>query len=154
MIRVRPAVAADAALLAPKLRAADLRELAAASKETPLSLLEHGIASSNPCYAIVDTHDAPIALFGASPDTRRANAGLVWLLASDELVKYSLVFLRHGRTWLDRLHERYELLWNYVDARNEEHIRWLQWCGFTFLRRVEEHGVERRPFYQFARRRG
>jgi hypothetical protein len=85
-----------------------------------------------------------------NPDPRQEDAGLIWLLGSDELVRYSYVFLRQCRAWITKLHARYEILWNCVDARNEVHVRWLVWCGFTILETIEEYGVERRPFYGFA----
>lgn len=77
--------------------------------------------------------------------------GSVWLLGAQELNNYSLYFLRHCRSWVNKLQEDYIVLWNYVDARNKVHIRWLKWCGFTFLRLINNHGVEQRPFYEFER---
>jgi hypothetical protein len=141
----------DAAGLAPRLRTADLREIAANVGEDPLSVLERGVAWSDPCYVIVDGEERPLALFGVVPDADCADAGLVWLLGSEELVRHSFFVLRNSRTWIERLHQRYKVLWNYVDARNEVHIRWLKWCGFDFLRLVEQHGAEQRPFYEFRK---
>ncbi|HEY0077404.1 MAG TPA: hypothetical protein VGB73_02080 [Pyrinomonadaceae bacterium] len=150
---VRPARAEDARELAPHLRAADLREISAASGEEPTSLLERGIAHSDPCYAVEDEEGAALALFGVVPDATREGTGIVWLLASDDLVAARYTFLKHCRQWVERLHERYAVLWNCVDARNEAHLRWLRWCGFTLMRLVEDYGVEHRPFYEFVRTR-
>ena len=47
--------------------------------------------------------------------------------------------------------EKHPLLSNYVDAINELHIKWLKWCGFTFINKHEKYGVEQRPFYEFVR---
>ncbi|MGH9903554.1 MAG: hypothetical protein ACRD68_17245, partial [Pyrinomonadaceae bacterium] len=77
----------------------------------------------------------------------------VWLLASPELARHPF-FFRHSRYWVEQLHERYRVLWNCVDVRNEVHIRWLKWCDFTFLRRIEEYGAGRMPFYEFTKVRG
>ncbi len=153
-LRARSAVPGDAALLAPRLREDDVREIRAASGRKPLAALEEGIAVSAPCFALLGRDgDEPLALFGVCPDSRREEAGLVWLLAAEELVQHGYAFLRHSQEWLDKLHERYELLWNCVDARNELHHQWLEWCGFTRLRRIDSYGVEGLPFYQFVRRR-
>jgi hypothetical protein len=151
MIKLRPALLDDAAQLAPRLREPDLQEIKANLGAEPLLMLERGIAESNPCYAVVNKEDKPLALFGVVPDTGDADVGLVWLLASDELARYPFFVLRNTRRWIDELQQQYRVLWNHIDARNELHIRWLQWSGFTLLRRVENFGVEQRPFYEFER---
>jgi hypothetical protein len=151
MLKVRAANMEDADKLAPVLRSGDIEEIKAAASEMPLDVLKQGIVCSDPCYTIVGIDDSPLALFGVIADSEKTNVGRIWLLGSDSLVQYSYTFLRNSRQWIEKLHERYSTLWNYVDARNEVHIRWLKWCGFTFLRRIEEYGVERRPFYEFER---
>ncbi len=151
VLKVRLTIAIDAKKLAPKLRQADIKEIKAATGETPLFTLENGIYRSDSCYTIVDEDDKPLAIFGTVPDSNRNDTGRVWLLGSDELVKHSLFFLRNSHKWVVKLHQRYNILWNYIDARNEVHIRWLKWCGFNFIRRIEKYGVEQRPFYEFEK---
>ena len=151
MLNVRKAKMEDAASLAPALRMADRREIQAMTGETPYAALTRSIMWSNPCYAIVDHTERVIALFGVAPDINQAGVGSIWLLGSPEIARHSMHFLRHSRTWVDRLQEKYMTLWNYVDARNKMHIRWLKWCGFVFLKKVQDHGVEHRPFYEFER---
>jgi len=150
MPKVRPALLEDAAKLAPRLREADLQEIKANLGEDPLTVLKQGIADSDLCYAAV-SEDEPIALFGVVPDTDDRDVGLVWLLGSDELTRHAVFVLRNSRKWVEILQQRYRILWNHIDARNELHIRWLQWSGFTLLRRIEQYGVEQRPFYEFER---
>ena len=153
MIQVRAAKPGDANELAPRLRQADIQEIKANLGEIPLIVLESGIASSDPCYAAADEEDRVLALFGVIPDSLADDVGMIWLLGSDDLLTHSFYFLRHCREWIEKLHERYRVLWNYVDARNEIHIRWLEWCDFTLLRLIKRHGVEQRPFYEFTRAR-
>ena len=153
-ISVRPARPGDAATLAPRLRPADLREIEAAVGRDPLAVLRQGIARSEPSLAIVDQADRPVALFGVVPDPATEQVGQVWLLASDELARHSLSFLRQSGEWVDRLHRRYRTLWNHVDARNELHMRWLEWCGFSRVGLIQEFGVQKRPFYEFERADG
>lgn len=153
MLQARPATATDADHLAPRLRETDLNEIQAATGEAPLVALERSLAISEPCYAIVDEHDEAVALFGVVPDANAPvdDAGIVWLVGSRDLLEHSFAFLRNCREWVRRLHQPYRLLWNCVDIRNEVHIRWLKWCGFTLHTLIEEYGVERRPFYEFAK---
>ena len=141
----------DAEILAHRLRKADRREIEAVTGEAPYDALKRSIAWSNPCYAILDHSDSVIALFGVIPDINQADVGSIWLLGSPEITRHSISFLRDSKIWVDQLQERYMTLWNYVDARNVVHVRWLKWCGFVFLKRIENHGVEHRPFYEFER---
>jgi hypothetical protein len=151
MLSVRPVSAGDAEALSPRLRAADLREIKATAGDDPLLVLRQSIAWSEPCYAVVDETNAPLAVFGASPDPVQAGVGRIWLLGGDDLPRHSITFLRHSREWIEKLHQHYPVLWNYIDARNDVHLRWLHWCGFRILRRIEHHGPERRPFYEFEK---
>jgi hypothetical protein len=152
MLTVRAARPGDGRELAPRLRQADLQEIQAQTREDPVLALERCVAVSDPCHALVREGDLIIALFGVNPQSGADQVGIVWLLGSDELVQHSFTFLRHCRPWVEKLQQRYQVLWNCVDARNEIHMRWLKWCGFTFLRRIEQYGVEKRPFYEFMRR--
>lgn len=148
-MQVRPARPEDAAALAPKLRDADRREIAATSGEGALEVLTRSIRTSRPCYAVVGDQAAPAGLFGVIPDRDQDGVGSIWLLGSDELLHNRMFFLRNSRPWIARLHEGYSVLWNYVDARNEVHLRWIAWCGFRFVRCIEKHGAGQCPFYEF-----
>lgn len=150
---VRGSETKDAYPLAPKLRAADLQEIEANVGEDVLTHLERSISVSTPCYTVLNVTNQPLAAFGVIPDCRDADVGKIWLLGSPELVSYPFLFLRHCKTWVESLQREYKVLWNFVDARNVVHIRWLKWSGFTFLRLIETHGVERRPFYEFEKTR-
>lgn len=151
VLNVRLTRVIDAEELASKLRRADIQEIKAATGEPPRIALENGIFWSDFCYTIVDKEDKPLAIFGTVPDPNLDDMGRVWLLGSDELSKHPLFFLRNSHKWIEKLHQRYTILWNYIDVRNEVHIRWLKWCGFNFIRRLEKYGVEQRPFYEFEK---
>lgn len=146
-IRVRPARPEDAAALAPRLRPADLREIEARSGRSPQEVLAYGLTHGD-AYA-VEKDGVIAALFGVAP-TPEPKLGCVWLLGSDDIQTFRLTFLRHSREWLSVLFKDYDLLGNFVDARNEVHIQWLQWLGFRFLRRLPmgRHGE---TFIEFVR---
>ena len=147
----RAAELSDAAVLGTILRSADRLEIQAAVGRDPTDTLREGIASSIPCWAVLAPSGAPMALFGVVPDAGATGSGMVWLLGSDELTQHRFAVLRGSHVWVARLHERYDRLWNYVDARNDLHINWLRWCGFRFVQLVERHGVEQRPFWRVER---
>ena len=139
--------------MAPRLREADAAEIRAAVGREPERVLAAGIECSDPCWAVVTGADTVIALFGVEPDPASARHGVAWLLGTDDLALHSIEVLRKSRQWVEELHERYDCLWNYIDARNESHVEWLRWCGFEFLELVEQHGFEQRPFWRFERRK-
>ncbi|AKT42606.1 hypothetical protein [Chondromyces crocatus] len=153
-IRFRPAEIADAAALAPRLIEQDLLEIAAVSGETPLVVLEEGIGSSWPVLCVETLDGLPLAVFGVVParEPGPERAGSVWFLATSELSHHGVAFVRASRFWLAHLHEHYDVLWNYADARNPEHLRWLQWCGFAIGQRIENYGVEKRTFIEITSR--
>ena len=151
---VRPARPEDAFELGPKLRQADLEEIrATVGASAPPSLILLGcLSASRIRLTLTGDSGEVLALLGVS-DTEEPDVGGVWLLASDALTdpRYVKKFLRGSRQVVEQLNAAYPLLWNYVDERNKAHIRWLRWLGFVFLRRIPEHGAERRPFIEFAR---
>lgn len=141
---------AHVAFLAPRLRDADLRELAAVrGRPDARAALLDGLNSPDPTYtALVDGE--PVCMFGTAPSAF-PEAGQVWLLGTDRLRQLSSIFLRQSRPWVSRLHARYPVLANCCDKRNDVHIRWLRWCGFTFIREHATFGVARVPFLEFVR---
>jgi hypothetical protein len=132
--------------LVPRLRDADLREIKAATDASPLDVLREGAEQSVPSCTIIGNYDTVAGMFGATRE------GRVWLLGSEELVTSPLnrQFLRECRRWCDKLHDLYPLLWNVIDERNEVHIRWLKWMGFTFINK-KPYGPHGLPFLEFVR---
>jgi hypothetical protein len=145
-VQIRRALPADAALLAPRLRHADAREIEAVTSLSHAAALAAGVGASKPCYTVVTQGDHPIGIFGVQP--AGSNTGRVWLLGSEDLVESPLLFLRKSRRGLARLHQSYATLRAVADARNEVHLRWLAWCGFVHHRVLASYGRQRLPFYE------
>ena len=150
MLKVRFATTEDAVSLAPRLREADLAEIAASSGSDPLKTLKAGVAASVPPVSIVDEDDLVIAMGGAVP---LYHTGIVWMLASDGIYAHKFEFLRQSKAWVEMLQDRYPVLWNCVDVRNKLHTRWLAWCGFELDTWIEDYNGSGHPFIQFERRR-
>ena len=134
----------DAKILAKTLRYEDKREIISASGNTPLMAISNGISESTLCFTICNVQNIPIAIFGVNV------FGAIWFLATPELEKISIPFLRECRGVVNNFHKTYPLLWNYVDARNTLHIKWLKFCGFKFIRKIN-YGVLNKPFYEIAK---
>lgn len=139
--------------LAEDLRPEDLDEIAAVTGEHPATALVSSVLVSSHAWVVLDG-DAPICAFGAAPSDD-PSVGTVWMLGSprmDEPVN-ALAILRRTRPYLTELHETYPILSNYIDARNDRSLRWLEWCGFQVDEAVPDYGLEGRLFFLFSRQR-
>ena len=145
---VRDSVLHDCYVIAENIREDDRREILAMSGGEPLEAMVAGfIHSDNPRTVLVG--ETPVAMFGSGEV--EPGVGAVWLLGTDGIHDISRQFLRESKHWLEQLHDKYEMLFNYVDERNTVHIKWLKWLGFKFINRHKQFGVENRPFFEFVR---
>jgi hypothetical protein len=141
---IRKTISEDIEFLAPRLRYEDKREVLDSVGLTPYQALTDGFNLSQICLTIVDTKNIPVGMFGVSED------GAIWLLASPDIKRIRFSFVRESRKVVNLLNYKYKILWNFVDCRNELHLRWLKWCGFKFLRKIN-YGVNQKPFYEFIK---
>ena len=141
---IRKTISEDIDYLAPRLRFEDKREILDSTGLNPYQALRECFTCSEISLTIVDTKNIPVGIFGVSED------GAIWLLATPEIKRIRFSFLRESRKVVNLLNKKYTLLWNYVDCRNDLHLRWLKWCGFSFLRKVK-YGVNQKPFYEFIK---
>ena len=148
MVEVRPARLEDVEWIAPRLRDADRDEVLAAVGIAPEEALVEGFERSTKTFAGF-YEEEPFIVFGVG--TGQPDVGWPWLLGTDKIREARMGFLRQSEYWLNELHEGHPLLFNYVDARNTLHIRWLKWMGFSFINLHQEYGVGRLPFYEFVR---
>ncbi|WP_017773847.1 hypothetical protein [Paraburkholderia kururiensis] len=93
----------------------------------------------------------PAAIFGLSADSLMSETGMPWLLTTPLVELQPITFLRHGRTWRDRMAAMFPHLENYVDARYARCIRWLEWLGFE-IHPAAPYGVHGMPFHRFEMR--
>lgn len=132
------------ALLAD-LRPADALELTAIRGWAPAKEVRHAVATATHCATcIVD--GKVVAIFG---DTRHdAVHGLPWMMSSTWINAYRRQFLAECPGVISGMRSRHQVLINMIDVRNTLAIRWLKWCGFTFLPAVP-YGINGEPFYPF-----
>lgn len=151
MLTPRPARYGDVLSMALRLRDEDKAELRAASGMPPLAALEHSFAATVLPHVGVDEDDKPVCLGGVVPFPRCPLRGVVWAVASTDVERHRVSFLRRSIPWVKLWQAQFPILTNAVDERNTVHIEWLRWLGFTFIARHPEYGVERRPFLEFVR---
>lgn len=151
MASIVEATEAHIPVLAANLRECDLDETQATVGMDPRLALQMSLRLSDVAWTALDHDGVPMAMFGAARDTTQQKAGIVWLLGTDKMDELHHFVLRNSVPYMRKLHKIYPFLHNFVDARNTKTLRWLEWCGFTIISFDPEYGIEKRPFYQFAR---
>lgn len=146
---VRPLTPDDVAYLAPLLREEDKEEIRAASGLEPIDALAYGLVAGAPALTLVAPDGEPCGACGANPQA--PDVGYVWMVATPALLDHSRVFLRQCRSVIRDMNNIYPVLYSFMDARNEVHRKWVEWCGFTIIATHERMGVEQLPFYEIVR---
>ena len=134
-------------VLAERLRSADKDEIYAARGIGPNEALEICVVDSTTCWTVLNG-DTPIAMFGylhVDDDTAQ-----VWMLGSDELTQNKKWFVRESKRWLCEFAREFKVLYNFIDARNELHRKWIGRMGFNIVESVPDYGFEKRLFLKFA----
>jgi len=149
--RVRLAEQKDVAEIATNMRQSDIEEVWASNHLTPQEAMQKGFKNSTICLT-VELADRAVAMFGVVPFTFLGNEGSVWMLASNNFCKVNKKFLRRCRTFVKLMLSYYPHLFNYVDVRNRESIRWLKWCGAKLSLAIP-YGIDKMPFHYFEFRR-
>lgn len=132
---VGPAEAADADALAPILREADVREIAALDGRDPGEALRYSIDNAKFALALRDPSGAPVSLLGVGWIRTNPRAGHAWFVSSDRLDAFALVFLERVRASFDAMVAGHDVVSNWVHEPNAVTLRWLRWLGFERLSR-------------------
>ena len=154
MAHCRLAIKEDAYSLAPRMRQADINEIKASHGVKPLDALLEPFNSyyTGTAYSIIsDIDDIVIGMFG-SRSTDDSNYGCAWLLSSEELrtQSHKKQFLKQCRKWGNKINKPFRFIYNYVDARNWQSLKWLKFCGFEIIT-TEKYGLENIDFHLLVR---
>lgn len=136
--------------LARNLRLADAREMWAASRTTPHRGIMKSMKESDECWAGL-ADGRVVCLFGVVPLSFIGSYGVIWMLATPELEKHARAFLRRNRSYIQHVQSQYIMVFNLVDARNTEAVKWLKWLGFE-IEKPKAYGPDGLPFYPFKMR--
>lgn len=143
-----PATIEHAIHIARHARREDVLELWAAGRTDPLSAMRKGMFNSTGRALTGMIAGEPVCMWGIAEGSLLGNVGVPWMIGSARLDAHAMTFLRRCASQLDQLAAGYELLSNWIDARNTKAIRWLRWLGFT-VEAAEEYGFDRKPFHPF-----
>ena len=144
----------DPYILGPYLRKEDVAEIKASTGDSPTISLIKGVIASRPCYTAVNpSHpDRVMGMFGAVPEKDNGiSTAIIWAVFSEDMFSHKRAFLEVSKEVINRYSKQYDVLTNWVDARNEDHIKWLRSLGFTFIDKNDKYDYEQRTFYEFIK---
>jgi hypothetical protein len=134
--------------IATDLRLGDREEIDATTDMSPEDALVGSAAGSDMAW-IISNQGRPMTVFGCAPSA--PGSGQVWMMGTPEMDAVSLRLGRVSLRCLHLMHAKHACLWNYIDARNEQSMRWLRWTGFQLLEAHPQFGRQGRLFFTFAR---
>lgn len=143
-----PASIEHIAHIAAHIRDSDREEIWASTMSRPERALASGLYYSD--FAQTGMVDGePVMMWGIVKESLIGNVGVPWMLATKRLDEVAVIFLRRCKAPLREAMNRYDRLFNYVDARNTRTIRWLKWLGFKLAEKPVPYGFSNLPFYKF-----
>lgn len=152
MVVIRPALEWEAEYIGAHLRAEDEREIRTATQRGGEEAVPQSFRGSLECYTVRRVEgsraaEKPCGIFGvcASPEP---SYGIVWFLATPEMTRCALSFIREVPHWLNHLSRNYEWLYNVADERNDSHIRWCLLTGFHLGASLQVNGERFRYIYR------
>lgn len=140
------------------IRESDAREVMASAGQTPEEAITLSMALSVDSWVLRE-NGTPVCVFGVAPIVGKPGVGSPWMLASHRFAaskapphirrRITRVILAQSKKYIQKMLDRFYLLENYVDVRNEASIRWLKWCGFKLEPPVPwgHAGLPFHPFY-------
>lgn len=114
--------------------------------------LVHALASAEQAYSLTDDTGIIYCVTGVNPVTLLSDKACAWMLSSVHMKKSPRQLLRHTRGLLDGWNKSWHTLYNMVDARYEQALRWAQWAGFEVMPAVPL-GPFSMPFHPILRHR-
>jgi len=145
-ITVTDSVYSDIIKISHCLRADDIAEIKAIGM-TPIECLEMSYQDSIYKYTC-RVKDRVVCMFGLNADSLMGEKAKIWLLATDDLKIIQRRFARHSKDFLKEALESYPVLYNYIDVRNTESIKWLKWLGANFIS-TGKYGINGEEFHYF-----
>lgn len=149
-IEVIPATFNDVEFIAAHVREADRIELWDSSHFTPEDALLCGLECSTKVWTGW-YEDIPVAMAGIVPINVLCGEALPWMVATTFVEQHVFAFMRASIKYLKEMQEAYPVLFNHVDPRNKNAVRYLRWLGFD-IKPLQIMGAARVPFHRFEMR--
>lgn len=134
--------------IARDMRQADKDEVWASNHHGPYESLIKGWAVSDYASVALSDDGEPLAMLGLVKRDLLTGSGVVWLLGTNESMKYKKEFLKQTKQVIDDMLTICPRLCNMVHNKNKSSITWLKWLGFK-LDDPEPYGPENELFHRF-----
>lgn len=144
---VIPSTWTHAVDIATAMRASDVAEVWATGHYTPSEAVAKSFLASRDTARTGLVDGKPVVICGIAHG-QVIGVGHPWLLATPELRKHSKRFLVECKKFMLEARKDYDLLHNWVHAKNVSSIRWLRWLGFE-LDDAAHFGPDRELFHHF-----
>lgn len=152
VVRVDEGTPAHVAEIATTAREVDRLEIFYQTGKGLPEALEYAFDLSTRVWAgYVD--DKLITVWGVALGSVADGVGVPWQLATDDLERVAVPFIRRCWHYRNIMREGYDVLHNNVWAGNHTSIRWLKWMGFKLGEPVPM-GPFREMFIPFSWKRG
>ena len=150
VVFVRPTLDAIK-VIAADMRQADIDEVWASNRKTPMTSLLDGWKNSHYC-AVAEVDNTPLVMFGLVNVGLLSDKGVIWMLGSNKSLQYRRQFLIKTPDIIEEMLNICPNLCNMVHTKNKVSIQWLRWLGFTIEKPVE-YGPDKELFHKFYLRR-
>lgn len=137
----------DIFLMEGKMRPMEISEVWASEHLTPKEALLKSYEKSTGKLTLWYQGQV-VAMFGIVPESLLSNRAMVWLLTTDTIYKMKISFAKLSLRVLSLMLSRYGLVYNFVDARNEQCLNWLRWLGANIYP-AQPYGLDSLPFHYF-----
>jgi hypothetical protein len=151
-VEVRKATVADAEVIAPRMREADIVEVQRSSGFAPLEALVRSFMASDGGARTVVIDGEPAAMYGVVRVSAPALIGIPWLLTTESVERAPMAFFRLMRATTEEWLGEFPTLMQFVDEEHVSARRFLSALGFSLYPPVV-HGVARAMFSPAVRSR-
>ena len=138
----------DLEYLARNMKHADRREVVGVDGGDILQSLHTCRDTSDYCSVCL-ANNVPMAIFGIKAGGLITTDGMIWLLSTPDIDRHKVYVAIRSRKIVRTALKVYTRLYNYVDVKNENSIKWLKWLGAEFAR-PEPYGVYGLPYRYFV----
>jgi len=146
---ITPTTLFDVCELDKLARDEDRREVEDISHKPLITNLLFALEHAKPCLTARTHFGELYGIFGVLPSFH--HWGAIAFIGTKAIEQNTISFLRGSKDVLNYVQQHYDMLCNIVDARNEVHVRWLKWLGFSMIRRLDNFGAKQIQVLEFAK---
>jgi hypothetical protein len=131
--------------LSENIRDADKEEvIAKTGKQDFKKVIVQGWLMADMCKTVLV--DNEVAFVYGIVESDHKDIGSPFMLATPLVSKIKIPLIRNCRQRVYEMEQKYKILFNYIDSRNDLHLRFIKWCGFEIINEKIFNNVK---FYGF-----